>query len=109
LVHGCRFLNFSRSRSELDLAGRRAIGQIEGDRYDTGLLAEYARTDSPRYCAMVERIRTHLNLTTLRYQTLQDMLNAIGLPKEQVCTYCWDGVDRPGVQTTIDFDAPGAG
>jgi amidophosphoribosyltransferase len=108
LVYGCRFLNFSRSRSELDLAGRRAVGQIEGDGYDPALLADYARSGSERYCAMVERVRQHLNLTTLRYQALPDMLGAIGLPKEKVCTYCWDGVDRPDLQTTIDFDAADA-
>jgi glutamine phosphoribosylpyrophosphate amidotransferase len=55
---------------------------------------------------MVERVRRRLNLTTLQYQTMPDMLEAIGLPKEQVCTYCWDGADRPGLQTRIEFEQP---
>jgi amidophosphoribosyltransferase len=106
LVHGCRFLNFSRSRSDLDLAARRAIRELEGDGDVTPVLGEYARAGSPRYSAMVERIRRRLNLTTLQYQTLGDLLGAIGLPKEQVCTFCWDGADRPGLQTSIQFEPP---
>ena len=108
LIHGCKFLNFSRSRSELDLAGRRAITEIEGEQIDEATLDEYARPDSEQYCAMVERIRNRLNLTSLRYQTIPDMLQSIGLPKDKVCTFCWDGVDRPTLQTTIEFDAPRA-
>ncbi len=89
LVHGCRFLNFSRSRSELDLAARRAVKDIEGD---AGVrLDEYADPDSDRYAAMVERIREQLGLTTLRYQRLEDMIAAIGLPRERLCTFCWNG------------------
>ncbi len=92
LVHGCRFLNFSRSRSELDLAARRAIREIEGE--SGGHLEEYADYTSPRYAAMVDRIRERLGLTTLRYQTLPDMIAAIGLPREKVCTFCWNGESR---------------
>jgi amidophosphoribosyltransferase len=90
LIYGCKFLNFSRSRSELDLAGRRAIRELEGR--DDSPLAEYADPQSEKYCLMVDRIRHRLNLTSLQYQTLPDMLGAIDLPKEKVCTYCWDGV-----------------
>jgi amidophosphoribosyltransferase len=89
LVHGCRFLNFSRSKSELDLAARRAIKEIEGDAEQH--LDQYADHASERYAAMVDRIRTRLGLTTLRYQTLPDMIAAIGLPREKVCTFCWNG------------------
>ena len=91
LVHGCRFLNFSRSRSELDLAGRKAIHELEGR--DDAHLKEYATHGSPRYCAMVDRIRQRLGLTTLQYQRLDDLVAAIGLPKEKLCTYCWDGAE----------------
>ena len=91
LIHGCKFLNFSRSRSELDLAGRRAIKNLEGK--DGVHLDEYANPDSDRYCAMVENIRERLGLTTLQYQRLPDLVEAIGLPKEKLCTYCWDGVE----------------
>jgi amidophosphoribosyltransferase len=90
LIYGCRFLNFSRSRSDLDLAGRQAIREIEGQ--DEPHLAEYAIPDSPKRQAMIDRIRIRLNLTSLKYQTQDDMLAAINLPKERVCTYCWDGV-----------------
>ena len=90
LIHGCKFLNFSISRSELDLAGRRAIRELEGR--DDMPLDEYATAGSDKHAAMVDRVRNRLNLTTLKYQTLPDMLDAIGLPKEKVCTYCWDGV-----------------
>ena len=89
LVYGCKFLNFSRSRSELDLAGRRAIKELEGE--DGKDLAEYANSCSEKHCAMVERIRRRLNLTTLKYQKLDDLVASIGLPKEKLCTYCWDG------------------
>jgi amidophosphoribosyltransferase len=88
LVFGCRFLNFSRSRSDFDLAGRQAIRELEGQ--EESNLADYAVPDSPKQRAMVDRIRTRLNLTTLRYQTIHDMVAAIDLPKEKVCTYCWD-------------------
>jgi amidophosphoribosyltransferase len=89
LVCGCRFLNFSRSRSEMDLAGRRAIAEIGGDA--TRDLALYSNARSPEYAAMVESVRDRLGLTTLRYQTLDDMVAAIGLPREKLCTYCWTG------------------
>lgn len=91
LVFGCKFLNFSRSRSELDLAARRAIKDMEGSADVT--LDEYADSSSIKHCAMVERIRSMLNLTTLKYQTLPDLIQAIGLPKEKLCTYCWDGCE----------------
>jgi amidophosphoribosyltransferase len=91
LVHGCKFLNFSRSKSEMDLAARRAIREMEptGD-VD---LAAYTDPDGDKYAEMVERIRCRLNLTTLRYQRLDDLVEAIGLPKEKLCTYCWDGAE----------------
>jgi amidophosphoribosyltransferase len=91
LVYGCKFLNFSRSRSELDLAGRRAIHEIEG--VDGKDLEEYADCSSEKHARMVENIRKRLNLTTLGYQRLDDLVDAIGLPKCKLCTYCWDGAE----------------
>ena len=91
LVFGCKFLNFSRSRSELDLAGRTAIKELEG--IDNKDLDQYANPCSDKHCAMVERIRNRLKLTSLQYQRLDDLVAAIGLPKEKLCTYCWDGVE----------------
>ncbi len=90
LIRGCRFLNFSRSKSELDLAGRRSISELVGHQEEVPL-EEYADHTSDGYCAMVERIRNRLNLTTLQYQTLPDMVEALDMPKDRVCTYCWDG------------------
>ncbi len=90
LVHGCRFLNFSRSKSELDLAGRRAVSELVGHQ-DEVPLEDFSNHETQNYCAMVERIRNRLNLTTLQYQTLPDMVEALDMPKERVCTYCWDG------------------
>lgn len=89
LIYACRFLNFSRSRSELDLAGRRAISELEGPEVEPS--KAYADVGSEKYKAMVNQVRKRLNLTTLKYQKIEDMLGAIGLPKEKVCTYCWDG------------------
>ena len=89
LVYGCRFLNFSRSKSELDLAARRVIRDIEGN--EDAPRAEYLDSESDSYARMVEKVKEMLGLTTLRYQLMPDMINAIGLPKEKVCTYCWEG------------------
>ncbi|KPK84626.1 MAG: amidophosphoribosyltransferase [Phycisphaerae bacterium SM23_33] len=91
LIYGCKFLNFSRSKSELDLAARKAITELEGD--GSGPLEEYAKCGSEKHCAMVEIIRKRLNLTSLKYQELPDLVAAIGLPKQKLCTYCWDGTD----------------
>jgi amidophosphoribosyltransferase len=91
LIYGCKFLNFSRSRSELDLAGRRAIQEIEGKKKPD--IASYADPDGEKYNTMVEKIRKRLNLTTLRYQRLDDLVEAVGLPKEKLCTFCWDGCE----------------
>jgi amidophosphoribosyltransferase len=91
LVHGCKYLNFSRSASELDLAARKAVQALEGD--PNRALDEYADPDSDRHQRMVEWIRKHLGLTTLRYQRLPDMIDAIGLPREKLCTYCWNSAE----------------
>lgn len=89
LIHPCEFLNFSTSRSTLDLAGRKAILDIEGA--ETAHLEDFARDGSDRHNAMVEHIRKRLKLSSLRYQTLNDLVAAIGLPKDRLCTHCWDG------------------
>ncbi|MBS3733845.1 MAG: amidophosphoribosyltransferase [Phycisphaerae bacterium] len=88
LVHGCKFLNFSQSRSEMDLAGQRAARTVGGDD-----LSEFTDPDSDKHCAMVENIRKQLGLTSLKYQRLDDLVAAIGLPREKLCTYCWDGCE----------------
>ncbi|HNR36888.1 MAG TPA: amidophosphoribosyltransferase [Candidatus Hydrogenedentes bacterium] len=96
LIYGCKFLHFSRSRSDLDLAGRRTVKELEGDA--DAHLDEYTDPKSDRYAAMVDRIRQRLSLTTLQYQELGDLVEAIGLPKEKLCTYCWDGCEGCGPQ-----------
>lgn len=89
LTYPCDYLNFSRSRSSLDLASRKAIKDLEGT--ENVDFKEYSDTSNGKYTAMVEQIRKRLNLTSLRYQKLNDLVNAIGLPKEKLCTHCWDG------------------
>jgi len=91
LLFGCRYLNFSRSKSELVLAARKAIQEIEGKA--DAHLDEYSDSSSERYHRMVEVIRASLGVTTLAYQTLDDMIKAISLPREKLCTYCWNGCD----------------
>jgi len=93
LIFGCRFLNFSRSRSELDLAARRAISRLEGGHVTPEALKEYLTFESPKYLQMVEEIRKDLNLTSLKFQKLESLIKAIGIPQERVCTYCWNGRD----------------
>lgn len=88
LIFPCEFLNFSTSRTTLDLAGRRAVHEL-GD--DEKYLKEYATPGTDRYHAMIENIRKRLGVTSLKYQHLNDLIEAIGLPKERVCTHCWDG------------------
>jgi amidophosphoribosyltransferase len=89
LIYPCDFLNFSTSRSTLDLAGRKAIVELEGA--DDKRLSEYAKAESDRNHAMVAKIQQRLKLTSLQYQKLEDLVEAIGLPKEKLCTHCWDG------------------
>jgi len=89
LIFPCEFLSFSNSRSTLDLAGRKAIMDLE-DKEDKDL-EEYAKPGSQKCEAMVEKIREKMGVTSLRYQRLDDLVEAIGLPKEKLCTHCWDG------------------
>jgi len=89
LIYPCDFLNFSTSRSTLDLAGRKAIKDLEGS--DDKFLDEYATAGSEKNLAMIDQIRAKLRLTSLKFQKLEDLVEAIGLPKEKLCTHCWDG------------------
>ena len=89
LIYPCDFLNFSTSRSTLDLAGRKAIRELEDA--DDKFLDEYAISSSEKNVAMVDRIRQRLRLTSLKYQKLENLVEAIGLPKDKLCTHCWDG------------------
>jgi len=88
LLYSCEFLNFSRSKNVAELATRKAIKELEGR--STANVTAYQNPESPEYAAMVEAIRQKLNLTTLKFQRLDDLVEAIGLPKEKMCTHCWD-------------------
>ena len=90
LLFGCKYLNFSRSKSELDLITRRIIAERE-EEVTPEILAEYADPTSKRYEEMVEEVRRRQNFTTLRYHRLDDMIESIGLPACKLCTYCFDG------------------
>lgn len=90
LLYGCKYLNFSRSTSEMELIARRVISEIEGEnKYPN--LAVYADPDSTEYAQMLEKIREKLNFTTLCYHRLDDMIESVGIDKCKLCTYCWDG------------------
>ena len=88
LLFPCDFLNFSQSRSSLELAGRKAISELNGDENE---LKEYADPDSEKHSKMISKIAENLDLDSLVYQRLDDLIDAIGLPKEKLCTHCWDG------------------
>lgn len=92
LLYGCKYLNFSRSKSDLDLITRRIIREWEGDN-DVNVLSEYADPNSDRYAAMLEEIRKRQNFTSLRYHRLDDLIKSIGIDACQVCAYCFNGVE----------------
>lgn len=91
IMFGCKYLNFSRSSSEMDLITRRVIRDLEGDNVTDEILKEYSDPDSERYQNMCEEIRKRSHFTSLRYHRLDDMIESIGLPKCKLCTYCWNG------------------
>ena len=90
IMFGCKYLNFSRSTSEMDLIARRTVARLEGDKADEKLPL-YTDPDTPEYANMVEEIRKELHFTSLKYQRLDDMIEATGLPACNFCTYCWTG------------------
>ena len=91
LVFGCKYLNFSRSKSDMELITRRIIREQEGDNCREEVLEEYTNPDSCRYAKMIEEIRRIQNFTTLRFHRLDDLLASIGLEPCKVCTYCFSG------------------
>ena len=90
LLYGCKYLNFSRSSSEMDLITRRVLKEMEdeGRKID---LKNYVDPDTPEYNEMVQRICRQLNFTSLRFHRLDDMIKSVGIDREKLCTYCWDG------------------
>lgn len=91
LLYGCKYLNFSRSTSEMELITRRVIKELEGCEPDDATLKEYTNPDSEKYQKMVDRICETLHFTSLRYHRLDDMIESVGIGADKLCTYCWNG------------------
>ena len=91
IMYGCKYINFSRSTSDMDLITRRVIRDKEGENVSIEVLEEYANPDSEKYHQMIDEIRTKLGFTSLSFNRLDDMVKAIGIEKECLCTYCFDG------------------
>jgi amidophosphoribosyltransferase len=89
LIHGCTFINFSASKTDMELIARRCIEELEGGEIRN--LEAYRDSESKEYKAMVEKIRQHVGVDTLKFNSLQTVVDAIGLPKCDVCTHCFDG------------------
>lgn len=90
LLYKCKYLNFSRSTSEMDLITRRVIAEAESELTEE-VLSEYANPESDRYHYMLDQISAKLNFTSLRYQRLDDMIKSVGISPCKLCTYCWNG------------------
>jgi len=90
LLFGCKYLNFSRSSSEMELIARRVLREMEKEGREIDL-KRYVDPDTPEYEEMVGRIGRQLNFTTLRYHRLDDMIASVGIDRDKLCTYCWDG------------------
>ena len=91
IIFGCKYLSFSRSTSEMELITRRVITELEGKVPDNDTLKEYVDPESEKYQKMIDKICEHLGFTSLRYHRVDDLIEAIGLPADKVCTYCWNG------------------
>lgn len=91
LVYGCKYLNFSRSTSEMELITRRVIKKLEGCEPTEEILREYTDPDSEKYQNMVDEICKELHFTSLRYHRLDDMIDSVGIDPDKLCTYCWNG------------------
>ena len=92
LIYGCPFVNFTSSKSDMELLTRRIIQRLEGDASKN--LDKYATTDSPEYTNMVNEIAKELDLTSLKFSKLETLVESIGLPKERICTHCFDGSSK---------------
>ena len=91
LLFGCKYLNFSRSTSDMELITRRVIRELEGCDPDYETLCEYADPDGEKYQKMVDKICEELHFTSLRYHRLDDMIESVGIDADKLCTYCWNG------------------
>ena len=95
LVYGCPFIGFTSSKSDMELITRRIINDFEGDANSEELLQRYTKTDSPEYKRMVDEIANRLGLSSLKFNKIETLVKSIGLPKEKICTHCFDGTGCP--------------
>lgn len=93
IMFGCKYLNFSRSTSELELIARRMVRKVEGENVDRAILDQYADPTTDRYAHMLDMIRDQLNFDSLSYNRLDDMIDSVGIDPDKLCTYCWNGVE----------------
>ncbi|MBQ4459353.1 MAG: amidophosphoribosyltransferase [Clostridia bacterium] len=93
IMFGCKYLNFSRSTSELELIARRMVRKVEGENVDRAVLDQYADPSTDRYAHMIDMIRDQLNFDSLSYNRLDDMIDSVGIDPDKLCTYCWNGVE----------------
>ena len=91
ILFGCKYISFSRATSDMELIARRVISKEEGRDVDRVILDDYANPESDRYHRMLERIRSEMHFSSLSFNRLDDMIEATGLPAENLCTYCWNG------------------
>ena len=92
IMYGCKYLNFSSSKSEMELLARKTIQELEGDEGQKHL-DEYADSSTQRGKCMLKKICEEMGFDSLGYQSLDGLLEAIGLDRDKVCTYCWSGKD----------------
>lgn len=95
LVYGCPFIGFTSSKSDMELITRRIINDFEGEANSEDLLQRYTKTDSPEYKRMVDEIAKRLGLSSLKFNKIETLVKSIGLPKEKICTHCFDGTGCP--------------
>ena len=93
IMFGCKYLNFSRSTSELELIASRKVQKVEGENVDRSILEQYADPSTDRYAHMLDMIREQLNFDSLAYNRLDDMIDSVGIDPDKLCTYCWNGVE----------------
>jgi amidophosphoribosyltransferase len=91
IMFGCKYINFSRSTSDMELIARRIIAEEEGGDVERDILEDYCNPDSDRYHKMLDRMCKQMNFSSLKFNRMDDMVKAVGLPEENLCTYCWNG------------------
>jgi amidophosphoribosyltransferase len=91
IMYGCKYISFSRSTSDMELIARRIIAQEEGENVERDILDDYSNPDSDRYHKMLDRMCEQMNFSSLKFNRLDDMVKAVGIPEENLCTYCWNG------------------